>query len=230
MNKILSNGSSNAKTKKNSRPTKILYLLPKEVDGKQICPWATVGCRAACLNTAGRGKMNSVQAARLRRTKRYVSMRDEFMQSIAKEINGSAKFHARKGNKLAVRLNGTSDQPMVELLLKKHSISDNVVFYDYTKNPKKPGDRSFLSGHKYVVTLSRHKGNEAECIDALNRGINVAVVFDELPKTWKGFKVIDGDERDDLMLDVHGVVLGLKAKGDAIHDKTGFVVRTKEQC
>ena len=46
-----------------------------------------------------------------------------------------------------------------------------------------------------------------------------------LPDTWNGFKVVDGDVRDDLMLDVSGVVLGLRAKGKAKKDTSGFVIQ-----
>ena len=227
MKKLLSNGSSNAKTKKNDRPTKILYLLPDVVDGKDMCPFATKGCRAACLNTAGRGAMGTVQRARLERTQRYVSDREGFFKQIADEINAAARKPAMRGEQLAVRLNGTSDQPLVEHIIAKFTINANVVFYDYTKNPKKAGHRLYATGHKYVIALSRHEGNDEQCIEALSRGVNVAVVFDELPKTWNGYPVVDGDVRDDLMLDVSGVVLGLKAKGKARHDESGFVVKTK---
>jgi hypothetical protein len=103
------------------------------------------------------------------------------------------------------------------------------VFYDYTKINQKSGDRKLASGHRYVVTFSRSETNEVEAIEVLNKGGIVAVVFDELPNEWNGFKVIDGDERDDLMLDCGGaIVLGLKAKGKARKDSTGFVVITKK--
>jgi hypothetical protein len=76
------------------------------------------------------------------------------------------------------------------------------------------------------VTFSRSEKNESLVIDHLKSGGVAAVVFMQVPTTWNGFPVIDGDERDDLMLDVAGgVVLGLKAKGDAKKDDTGFVVR-----
>jgi hypothetical protein len=58
-------------------------------------------------------------------------------------------------------------------------------------------------------------------------GGNVAVVFDELPKTYLGYEVINGDDTDLRFLDKKGVVVGLKAKGKGKYDKTGFVVRTK---
>jgi hypothetical protein len=59
----------------------------------------------------------------------------------------------------------------------------------------------------------------------LSAGGNVAVVFDELPTHWKGFKVIDGDENDLRYMDERGVVVGLKAKGKAKKDTIGFVVK-----
>jgi len=81
------------------------------------------------------------------------------------------------------------------------------------------------SGHRYMVTFSRSEDNEEEAIEVLKRGGVVAVVFTELPTRWHGFTVIDGDRRDDLMLDIgNGIVLGLKAKGKARYDKSGFVV------
>ena len=57
-------------------------------------------------------------------------------------------------------------------------------------------------------------------------GQNVAVVFDDIPATWLGLEVINGDEHDLRFLDGVGVIVGLKAKGPkAKKDTTGFVVR-----
>ena len=55
----------------------------------------------------------------------------------------------------------------------------------------------------------------------------MAVVFDEIPETWLGLEVINGDEHDLRFLDsTTGVIVGLKAKGPkAKKDQTGFVVR-----
>jgi hypothetical protein len=50
-------------------------------------------------------------------------------------------------------------------------------------------------------------------------------VFNTIPETWNGFRVYDGDSRDDLMLDIpSGSVLALKAKGKARKDLSGFVI------
>ncbi len=58
----------------------------------------------------------------------------------------------------------------------------------------------------------------------------MAVVFackreDSLPAKWAGRKVIDGDLHDLRFLDGRGRVVGLRAKGPARKDESGFVVR-----
>lgn len=229
MKTILSNGNTNAKTKKNVRDTSILYLAPftQNSQGRNLCPKASPGCIESCLFTSGRGAFQNVQKARINRTELFLADRHSFLQQIANEINFAAS--KIKGSQLAVRLNGTSDVKLVEMMTSAHVIADNVVFYDYTKIVQKAGDRILPSGHRYVVTFSRSETNEKEAVDVLIKGGIVAVVFDELPSEWYGFKVIDGDERDDLMLDCGGsIVLGLKAKGRARKDQTGFVVITKK--
>ena len=57
---------------------------------------------------------------------------------------------------------------------------------------------------------------------------NKAVVFrKELPDTFRGVKVIDGDKHDMRFLDESNVVVGLTAKGPAKKDYSGFVVDNK---
>ena len=54
---------------------------------------------------------------------------------------------------------------------------------------------------------------------------NKAVVFNgALPSMFKGLKVIDGDKTDMRFLDEPNSVVGLKAKGKARQDKSGFVI------
>jgi hypothetical protein len=99
----------------------------------------------------------------------------------------------------------------------------SLLFYDYTKNP------NIISRYKntsYKVTFSRSETNEIEAKRILKLGGNVAIVFQEnLPETWNGFHVINGDETDLRYFDPVNVVVGLKAKGDAKKDQSGFVVR-----
>ena len=67
-------GISNAKTSKGEDLgvlTGILYLAPHTIGGKNLCPFASAGCAAACLYSAGRGAFNSVQRARIAKTKLF---------------------------------------------------------------------------------------------------------------------------------------------------------------
>ena len=63
----------------------------------------------------------------------------------------------------------------------------------------------------------------------LSDGGTVAVAFRrgqrrEIPSTWEGFNVIDGDKDDRRCFDEPGSIVGLRAKGRAVNDQTGFVV------
>jgi hypothetical protein len=56
-------GVQNAKTSKGESLgylTGIMYLAPANtVKGLNLCPFASSGCKAACLYSAGRGKFNN---------------------------------------------------------------------------------------------------------------------------------------------------------------------------
>lgn len=220
--KLLSSGDSNAKTKKNLRETVILYLSPSTQNDKgvNLCPKASEGCLASCLFTAGMGAFSNVQKARIAKANYYVNDRFTFIMQIRNEIIRKAR---RTEGELAVRLNGTSDVKLVEQVATT-DMPSNVVFYDYTKILQKAGSRVLPSGHKYIVTFSRSETNHQEAMEHLASGGIVAMVFKDMPTEYMGYPVYDGDERDDLMLDIKGGILGLKAKGQAKKDKTGFVI------
>lgn len=215
---------NNAKTVKGmvkGFSTAILHLAPHTVSGRNVCPWASKGCAKSCLNTAGRGRFDGAQQARINRTLFYFNDPVGFKAQLKQEIEAFRKSAHRKFFVPAVRLNGTSDIPTLALDMARHF--DTTMFYDYTKSL-----HSLLRNDRptnYHLTFSRSESNDKECLEALAKGHNVAVVFDQLPETWNGYRVIDGDETDLRFLDPKGVVVGLKAKGDAKNDRTGFVVR-----
>lgn len=225
--KLLSEGKSNTKTKKNVLPTYILYLSPyRENDkGINICPKASEGCRKSCLFTAGLASVfNSVNIARRRKTEYYLSNRQAFCEQLVKELRNIDS----KGIKTAIRLNGTSDLDFIGIVKNRLNVDllgfKNLRFYDYTKIK---GKVEKYAGTKYMQTFSRSETNEGECLELLSKGFNVSVVFNHklpMPKVWKGYKVVNGDAHDDLMLKHKGVVIGLKAKGKARKDVTGFVI------
>lgn len=230
MKTLLSKGTTNAKTSKNDLKTFILYLSPGEQNGKGInlCPKASKGCLKACLYTAGRGKFTNVQQARINKTEFFLDNKPQFITQLAIEIIKEYN-KAKKGNyKIAFRLNGTSDLDFV-YLLKKYAnlfiedLKEYTIFYDYTKIIGKA--KKYLNHPNYIVTFSRSEENEKEVEQALQLGINTAIVFsNNLPKSYKGVEVIDGDVSDLVMLEHKGVILGLKAKGEAKKDLSGFVV------
>jgi hypothetical protein len=77
----------------------------------------------------------------------------------------------------------------------------------------------------YHLTFSRKENNQNKVELISSMGGNVAVVFDKLPKTYLGKKVVDGDESDLRFLDEKNVIVGLKAKGKGKKDNSGFVIK-----
>ena len=98
------------------------------------------------------------------------------------------------------------------------SLFPDVQFYDYTKL----ANRKDLPSN-YRLTFSLAEDNEVQAWAALTLGINIAVVFkNRLPENFMGHRVINGNESDLRFLDPMGVIVGLKAKGKAKRDTTGF--------
>ena len=229
---LLSPGNTNTKTAKNSLKTFILYLSPYNLNSKGInlCPKASKGCALACLYTAGRGAFSNVQQARQNKTEYYLRDKKGFVLNLSNQIMKEYSKAKKGGYKIAFRLNGTSDIDFVYLLQKYanldiSTLKDFAVFYDYTKILNKA--IRYKDYPNYTVTFSRSESNQAETDQAIKLGINVAAVFSgDLPNKYKGAKVVDGDRSDLVMLYNKGVILGLKAKGKAKKDKSGFVINT----
>ena len=228
---LLSKGSTNAKTAKNSIKTFILYLAPHNLNNKglTLCKDASSGCIASCLYTAGFGKFSNVQNARINKSNYFVTDKKVFLTQLLKEIKREIKKASDKDEKIAFRLNGTSDIDFLYLLNKNLDFDiellnyDKVYFYDYTKSIARA--KRYRDFRNYTLTFSKSETNDKEVKEALNLGINVAAVFkDNLPQKYKGVKVIDGDKSDLEMIKHKNIILGLKAKGDAKKDTTGFVI------
>jgi len=223
--------------------TAIMYLAPAELSGWNVCSHASKGCTKVCLNTAGRGRFDNVQMARIKRTQFFFLNRQGFIDQLIKEIDAHIRKALKLGLKPAVRLNGTSDIPWERVKISHNGYKlagithDNImemyekeaIFYDYTKYPIAKRPASKLPAN-YHLTFSRSEHAISYSIGAdignnLENGRNVAVVFDVVPTTWHGIKVIDGDKHDMRFLDSVGVIVGLTAKGKAKKDTSGFVVR-----
>ena len=204
----------------------IQYLKPEKSSGLgNLCPQASRGCAAACLNTAGRGRMNSVQLARQNRTSLYFSDRDSYKIQLVSEVVAFVRKCEKHGQHPAIRLNGTSDITWEKIFPVLIESFLDVQWYDYTKITGRMLD--WCVGKlppNYHLTFSRSEDNDDDCLKVLRAGGNVRGVFYKvLPKHWKRFRVYDGDQTDLRFLDSRGVV-GLYAKGKARHDSSGFVV------
>lgn len=220
--------------------TYILYMAPFTANSKgvNLCPHASAGCVQSCLVGSGFGGMYpAVAEGRKNKAEYFLANRTEFLAQLDFEIARAIRVNKGK-NKVAFRLNGTSD-----LRFEKFKVRDgknlfelypSVVFYDYTKNHLR------LNGDlpkNYHLTFSRSETNEEKAFELLGRGFNVAMVFDKVPKTYMGYKVIDGDKNDLRFKDPKGgVIVGLRykkntGKNGAEKNKaaltSGFVINTK---
>jgi len=174
--------------------------------------------------------------------------RAEYLLDFVRSTDNAIARAAKAGLAVCLRPNGSSDIAFegIRFTIERNakgkairvtlggkegkSIFDHypaVPFVDYTKNPSR-FDRALPAN--YHLTFSRSETNEAIALSLLARGVNVAVVFaGEIPATWNGFTVIDGDKHDLRHLDPRGevgTVIGLAPKGrKAKRDTSGFVVR-----
>ena len=228
----VASSSKIAKGLKYNEMTYILYLAPAEQSGYNVCPGSTAECREACLTESGHNridvKKNAINKARIKKTKLFFEQREFFMGWLVTEINKARNDAFAKGYTFSVRLNGTSDiQPEMFKYKGKviFNVFNEVTFYDYTKvaNRFKLLDKY----SNYDLTYSFSGYNMLQSLELLenNKG-RVAMVFEgkQLPKTFMGYKVIDGDEYDMRHLDETGVIVGLKfkfvrTKIDTAHNK-----------
>ena len=226
----------NAKTTKGEALgylTGILYLSPARESvpygGGNLCPMASNACSDECIYTTGRGRFDAIKAARMAKTLYFFKNRDAFMKDLEASIIALERKAKRAGLIPAVRLNGTSDYPFFRLPIMDRF--RHIQFYNYTKVHTRMMD--YLSGKlppNEYLTFSRSEINDEACKEVLARGGNVAAVFStkkgaELPREYLGHKVIDGDAHDLRFLDHKNVIVGLRAKGKARNDRTGFVVQ-----
>lgn len=227
------NAGSNAKTVKGDDKwlTAIMYLAPHKLSGVgNVCAMAELAkCHAPCLNLAGRGKFNSIQKARIRKTKWYFEDRQSFLDQLWKDTERFRQFCEKHDVKPAVRLNGTSDIRWEnELMPTGKNIFEtfpDIQFYDYTKigNRKTKGIKNYHLTWSYSNADKKYSDMSSA---AKKAGMNIAVVFrdDKFPRKFLNWKVVNGDKDDLRFLDPKNSIIALKAKGPAKKDRSGFVV------
>lgn len=205
-------GLESTKTKKGQKYdvlTAILYLAPYKITGYNVCPWA-VTCIKDCLDESGRGKFKNVTRARIVKTLCFLFDRDTFIKMINKDIERYQRKAKKLNYKLAVRFNGTSDLNIGFYFKETLKRFYSTQFYDYTKVFNYIKNNKFKNYH---FTFSYDGTNFEKCLEVLEMGYNVSIVFkNDLPKYFRGFEVIDGDKTDLRFLDKKGVFVGLRYK------------------
>ena len=214
--------TKHAKAYNYNEMTYSLYLSPAKMSGYEVCPMRTKECTELCLNESGMNRMNMrdemINEGRIKKTKLFFEEREFFMNWMVAEITTAKNKAEKLGYKFSIRLNNTSDISPEMFKLKINGKEKNlmelfpdVMFYDYTKVPSR---HLLLNKYKnYDLTFSYSGENLDECHTMLEKGVRVAVVFKkELPKTFLGREVIDGDLYDMRYHDDKNVIVGLKYK------------------
>ena len=231
------------KNKKSGNTTQLWQKFKQEAaphSTKTTCTHASPSCLKDCIYHTGRGGIDNVQAAREMKTSKlfHPNTRDYAMALIEMDINNLITLckNLNVGFGLnvqpVVRLNGTTDINWAKEAAKLHREFPTVNFYDYTKVPKfmdmyLRGENPYTGepfAPNYHMTFSRSESNRTEALGFLERGGNVAIVFDQIPETLtyhgKTYRVISGDRHDLRFLDDvegmkqpgEGLVIGLKYK------------------
>jgi hypothetical protein len=202
--------------------TYAIYLAPAKTSGYNVCSHSTPECRMGCLNTSGRAGieefsgLTKIQDCRIKKTRLFFEDTNFFMQWMFAEIRKYQQKAKRDGFFFSVRLNATSDIDWQNVKVDGKNVFQifpEILFYDYTKNASKFIEKA----QNYHLTLSYTGRNWLLCEALLQQGVNVAIVFNvknesQLPKTYRGYKVINGDLTDYRIDDAKGIIIGLKWK------------------
>lgn len=197
---------------KNGVITYSLYLAPwKLASGNGLtintCPSGS-HCQEFCLNGSGHNKADilvhgikesRINQARIKKTRLFYQNKALFMRMLVFELEAAMRYAEKRDMGFSVRLNCTSDLSPLAFRLEGKNILDmypDVIFYDYTKVP---GRYAICEKYpNYHLTFSYDGYNWDTCVEFLNRGINIAVVFesDVMPISWRGYRCIDMTKSD----------------------------------
>ena len=187
---------------------------------------STKACRKGCLFIQGRGKMDMVASARIKKARFFIKENKKFMVQLFEELEKLERRALKQNVKPCVRLNVFSDVQYEKIKINGKTLFElfpNIEFYDYTKNWK----RNVSNIPNYTLTYSKSEEYGINQIPSMLKDQkNVAVIFrDFIPKTFHGMEVINGDVHDLRFMDKKGVVVGLTAKGSLkkAQDVEGFV-------
>jgi broad specificity phosphatase PhoE len=236
--KLLGSGQDpkTVKGEKYGYTTYIAYMAAHDKSGViNVCKFATTGpggCVNACLANDGQGALPVGMIGRINKTKFFNYDPETYMAKLDREIT-NAKKNLKPGQKLSIRLNGTSDLPWEKLrfgdsqqtMMERHP---DTQFYDYSKYPDVL--RDIPENYHLTYSYTGKPGSEERSNKWAEKGVNTAVVFrGGMPAEYLGRPVVDGDTSDLRFLDPEGVIVGLHAKGKALRkDKAGNFIEQGE--
>tara|TARA_R110000824_G_scaffold249997_1_gene438814 strand:- start:84 stop:986 length:903 start_codon:yes stop_codon:yes gene_type:complete len=209
--------------------TLILYLSASKNAGKDLCSFATTGCRMACLEDSGQAaldihkKIPTVKPSRIKKSWICIYRPDIAEKVLQHEIDSGFRKSKLQGRKFSVRLNGTSDLNWYNLI----NQNPFVKFYDYTKNP----NRTQTPNYHITFSYSSMQSTRIEHYkSAIAKGINIAIPvvrkdFDAAIKLEKCFSMDDTDLRFlDKGKGSFGILKAKKTKGEQIGKDEQFLL------
>ena len=216
-----------AKTQKEYNPFKrpfrisSLSLYPND----EICPGSLLAdCQEACLRSAGYGKFKNVKEGRQKKTELWLTNPDLFLELFANQLKNFQKLCDKQNVKAVHRPNTISDIDWERYGIPQ--LFPRMFFYDYTKRPFRL--TRVPKNCRLMFSFSGVPGYQNQVKAALKTDAPISAVFNgPFPNEFLGREVIDGDKSDLINLyKGKKKIIGLKAKGDAKKDKTGFVIHT----
>jgi len=222
--KLLDTNGANTKIAKTNKEKTIRYAGLSLMPNARLCAGSKAAkCLDACLKSAGRGAFNNVAQARQAKTEWLESDPIGFKAQLTKELSNFEALCKRTNVKPVVRLNTISDVDWSDI---KKSFP-SITFVDYTKIAARVA--KMLPNERLIFSYSGAPSYVKQVSKALESPVPIAVVFrGGLPSTFLGRPVIDGDVSDWDNANAGKVIIGLRAKGKAKKDNSGFVVDNPE--
>ena len=203
--KLLDTNQSNTKVKKSIEYMNAWYernifvpdyaslsLMPDY----KICGGSkSAGCMELCLKGSGFAKIfKTVNDARQKKTEFLLNDKIGFINQLKKELSNYNKRCIKNNKKGFVRLNTISDYPFYKTGVMTEN--PDLIFIDYTKIAKRLTEK-LPENYFLIFSFSGREQYTNQVRIALKTDYPVSVVFyDELPKTFLGRDVVDGNKSD----------------------------------
>jgi hypothetical protein len=183
---------------------------------QSVCPRSTHACRATCVVAHSfNGELRRSKDTRLARTLLTLFRPTDAVALTAAGLSAAVAAYGVTGARWRVNI---SDDIRWELLAPGLWDLGSPLSYAYSKHV--PADRPGTNRLRIVYSATE-RWTPADVAAHVRSGHSVAVIFDvkkrdDLPRSWAGLPVVNGDKTDDLWEHPHGVVVGLRSKGPTL--------------